>query len=134
MESTARRLVLDRAFSEVLNNVLETFIREGFSVRSLDGGNLRRGPRSSSASRRYVQLDVTLPELDSSCAALHVDDSALVGCRLTLFELAHSCTLLTAENPTRRFAVLSTLAPAVEEHMGRALDFVARAHESINAA
>ncbi len=134
MKSSERRLVLDRSFDEVVDQMLDAFIREGFSVRSLDGGDLGRGSSLSRASRRYAQLDVILPDLAASCAALHVDDHAIVGCRLALFELADSCTLLTAENPTGRYAALSGLASRVDDRMERALRLVAHAHETVNAA
>jgi hypothetical protein len=134
MKSSERRLVLDRSFDDAVDRVLDAFIREGFSVRSLDGGDLRRGRRSSSALRRYAQLDVVLPELASSCAALHVDDDAIVGCRIAIFELTDSSTLLTVENPTRRYAVLSNLAPEIDDRMARALRLVIHTNETINAA
>ena len=134
MKSSERRLVLDRSFDEVVDQMLDAFIREGFSVRSLDGGDFGRGSSFSGARRRYAQLDVTLPDLASSCAALHVDDNAVVGCRLALFELTDSCTLLTAENPTRRYAVLSGLASKVDDRVERALRLLIHAHETINAA
>ena len=72
MKSSERRLVLDRSFDEIVDQMLDAFIREGFSVRSLDGGDLGRGSSFSRASRRYAQLDVILPDLAASCAALHL--------------------------------------------------------------
>jgi hypothetical protein len=132
MECAERRLVLDRSFDEAVDVVLDAFIREGFSVRSLDGGDLRGGRIES--SRRYALLDVVLPELTCCATTLHADDNVLVGCRLALFELTGSCTLLTAENPMMRFPVLADLVSKVNERIGCALRTVGESRTAVSAA
>jgi hypothetical protein len=133
MATNERRLVLDRSFDETVDKVLDAFIREGFSVRSLDGGDLR-GRSRAGAPRRYALLDMVLPDLTCFCSPVHADDSALVGCRLALFELTGCCTLLTAENPMMRYAVFSGLVPKVNERIAHALHLVATNAATLSAA
>jgi len=128
-----RRLVLDQSFDDVVDCVLAAFIGEGFSVRSLDGGDLR-APSASAGHRRYALLGVVLPELSWRGSALHADDSALLGCRLALFELTDSCTLLTAENPMMRYPGLAALVPRVNQRIATALGNVCRRSVTVDAA
>jgi len=126
MGTDERRLILDRGFERAMETVLSAFIREGFSVKPLEAGDLHYRERASTCSGqttngslRFALLEATLPEL--SFAALPGDAAALLGCRLTLFELTGSCTLLTAENPLTKYPLLASIVPRVADRVSRAL-------------
>ena len=126
MTTDEQRLILDRGFERAMETVLGAFLREGFNVTPLDAGDLHHrdrlstcGGQSTERSLRFARLEATLPEL--SIAALPVEAPALLGCRLTLFELTGSCTLLTAENPVTRYPLLASIVPRIADRVGRAL-------------
>jgi hypothetical protein len=125
MNTDERRLILDRGFERAIETVLSAFLSEGFSVKPLDAGDLHHRERPSTCSGhtdgslRFALLEATLPEL--SFAALPGDVPALLGCRLTLFELTGSCTLLTADNPLRKYPLLASSVPRIADRVSRAL-------------
>ena len=90
-----------------------------------------RGSSFSGAGRGYAQLDVTLPDLVSS--RRYVDDNAVVGCRLALFELTDRDAADRRESDEAlRGAVGSS--SKVDAAWERALRLLIHAHETIVAA
>ena len=133
MNIEGRRLVLDESFERAVAAVAGAFLREGFTVEPRDAGDLH--DRAIPGDRlRYALMEASLPELSfrlpDSCAAR----TALLGCRLSLFELTGSCTLITAENPLDRYPLLASLVPRLAERVGDALRLMSRRGTDLEAA
>jgi hypothetical protein len=97
MTTTVTRLVLARSFDESLDRILGSFIGEGFTIRTVDSGNLCG--HGSARRLRYAVLDIVLP--DRMRPGASSARAPAVGCRVTLFEFTDGCTLLTAEHMLR---------------------------------
>jgi hypothetical protein len=101
MDINERRIILDRGFERALTAVLEAFAHEGFVINPGDAGDLHRhdvacdrlGDRAGDR-RRYAVLDATLidPVAGSVSVARRTRRCA---CRVSMFELAGACTLVT---------------------------------------
>jgi hypothetical protein len=132
MSTKDRRLVLDQGFDRAVETVLNAFLSEGFTIEPLDGGDLHN--RCASVDRlRYALLEATLPELrfvPSGCGHL----PAILACRITLFELTGSCTLVTASSPLQRYPTLASLMPRLSERLGGALHTVVSRGAELEAA
>ena len=124
MSSEVRRLVLDQGFDRAVETVLSAFLTEGFAVEPVDGGDLHR--RCAAADRlRYTLLEATLPELGFVPCRCIGGLPAILGCRIALFELTGSCTLVTASSPLARYPLLASLVPRLSDRVGSALRQVA---------
>jgi hypothetical protein len=132
MPTKDRRLVLDQGFDRAVETVLNAFLSEGFTIEPVDGGDLHN--RCASVDRlRYALLEATLPELrfvPSGCGYL----PAILACRITLFELTGTCTLVTASSPLQRYPTLASLMPRLSERLGGALHTVVRRGADLEAA
>ena len=133
MSNADRRLVLDQGFDRAIETVLNAFLTEGFAVEPVDGGDLHR--RCTAADRlRYALLEATLPELGLVPCRCRGGLPAILGCRIALFELTGTCTLVTASSPLSRYPLLATLVPRLSDRVGRALGQVASQGSSLEAA
>jgi len=133
MSSKDRRLVLGQGFDRAVETVLNAFLTEGFTIEPVDGGDLHQ--RCASADRlRYALLDATLPELSSVPSGCGGGLPAILGCRISLFELTGSCTLVTASNPMARYPMLASLVPRLSERLAGALHTVQCRGVSFEAA
>jgi hypothetical protein len=132
MSTKDRRLVLDQGFDRAVETVLDAFLAEGFTIEPVDGGSLHN--RCASVDRlRYALLEATLPELrfvPSGCGRL----PAILACRITLFELTGTCTLVTASSPLQRYPTLASLMPRLSERLGGALHTVVCRGADLEAA
>ena len=132
MSSKDRRLVLDQGFDRSVETVLNAFLAEGFTIEPVDGGDLHS--RCASVDRlRYALLEATLPELrfvPSGCGGL----PAILACRVTLFELTNTCTLVTASSPLQRYPTLASLMPRLSDRLGGALHTVRSCGGDLEAA
>jgi hypothetical protein len=133
MSSEDRRLVLDRGFDRAVEIVLNAFLSEGFAVEPVDGGDLHQ--RCAAVDRlRYTQLEVTLPELGFVPCRRMGGLPVLLGCRLALFELTGTCTLVTASSPLARYPLLASLVPRLSDRVGSALRQAAGQGTTLEAA
>jgi hypothetical protein len=121
MASDDRRLILSCGFEHATETVLSAFLREGFNVRPIDAGDLHQREHSGS-SLRFATLEASLPEL--CFRGFPADAPMLLACRVSLFELTGSCTLVTAENPLTRYPLLASIVPRIADRVGRALRVV----------
>lgn len=121
MGSDDRRLILGRGFEPAMETVLAAFLREGFTVKPLDAGDLHQRDHPGS-SLRFATLEASLPEL--CFRGFPADTPTLLACRVSLFELTGSCTLVTAENPLTRYPLLASMVPRIADRVGRALRVV----------
>jgi len=121
MSSDDRRLVLGRGFELAMETVLAAFLGEGFTVTPLDAGDLHHRDQPG-RSLRFATLQVTLPEL--CFRGLPADTPTVLACRVSLFELTQSCTLVTAENPLTRYPLLASMVPRLADRVARALRIV----------
>jgi len=124
MNTDERRLILDRGFERALETVLDAFLSEGFAINPVGAGDLHR-PNSPGHERRYAMLDASLPELEFRPAD-EAAAPAVLGCRVSIFQLTGSCTLVTVENPIVRYPVLAALVPRVAERVERVLRALVR--------
>ena len=131
MSSEDRRLVMDQGFDRAIETVLNAFLTEGFAVEPVDGGDLHR--RCAAADRlRYTLLEATLPELGFGRRMGGLP--AILGCRIAMFELTGTCTLVTASSPVARYPLLASLVPQLSDRVGNALRQVACQGASFEAA
>jgi hypothetical protein len=120
MDLDERRLLLDRTYDRALETVLDGFLHEGFRLTPIDTGDLHERSHEGSAMR-YALLDATLPE------------TMLPSCRVAVFELNGSCTLVTAENRLVRYPLLTTLSDRNDDRIGDALQLIVRDEPSTAA-
>jgi hypothetical protein len=125
-----RRLILDRGFDRALDVVLDAFLREGFKVNPTGAGNLHR-PGGPGHARRYAMFDAGLPELNF-CAE-KPGPPVLLGCRVTMFELTGSCTLVTVEEPVAHYPMLAALVPRINQRIAHAMRLLVQVG-TLNAA
>jgi hypothetical protein len=125
MDTNERHLILDRCYEHAIETVLDAFLGEGFTLNPIEAGDLHRHAVPAQP-RRYAVLEATLPEL-SRCEAGPPTTSTPLECRLSFFELAESCTLLTAEDPRVRYPSLVPLVCRFNERVADALRRVIRA-------
>jgi hypothetical protein len=123
MNLEERRVILDRGFDRALQVVLDAFLREGFTVNPTGAGDLHRPGRAGHA-RRYAMFEAGLPELNF-CRGT-AGPQGFLGCRVSMFELAGSCTLVTIEEPVAHYPLLAGLVPRIAERIGRATEILRR--------
>ena len=132
MSISDRRLVVDQGFDRAVETVLDAFLTEGFTVEPVDGGDLHQ--RCDKSSLRYALLVATLPELSFAPGPCLGGLPAILSCRISLFELTRTCTLVTVSNPMARYPLLATLVPRLTDRLGGALRLVARRGAGLEAA
>jgi hypothetical protein len=132
MATADRRLVLDQGFDRAVETVLDALLTEGFTIEPVDGGDLH--PRCDTAPLRYALLVATLPELSFAPGRCTGGLPAILSCRVSLFELNGSCTLVTASNPMARYPLLASLVPRLSDRLGGALRLVRNRGAGLEAA
>ena len=131
MSSGNRRLVLDRPFDQAIDTVLSAFLGAGFAVKPIDGGNLHE---RDTGRLRYALLEATLPELKFVPGRPSAGAPALLGCQISIFELAGSCTMITASSHLGRYPLLASLVPRLDDRVNGALTQVACHGSTLEAA
>jgi hypothetical protein len=117
MTNQQRRIVLDRPFAEAARTLLEAFAGQGFTIHSVDGGDLHEHTRPG-VPLRYARLEALLPELTFGTVR---SDSYVLGCEVSLFELAGCCTLVTIEAPLLHYPFLAALLPRMHARINAAM-------------
>jgi hypothetical protein len=112
-----RRIVLDRPFADAARTLLEAFAGQGFTIHSVDGGDLHEHTRPR-VPPRYARLEALLPELTFGGAPRN---SHVLGCEVSLFELAGCCTLVTIEAPLLHYPLLAALLPRIHARINAAM-------------
>lgn len=130
MKSAAHRVILDRGFDRSLAIVLDAFLHEGFTVEPTIAGDLHRAGGPGQA-RRYASFDAGLAELNF-CAGTSAHP-ALLGCRVSIFEMTWACTLVTMEEPVAHYPLLAALVPRITHRIDAAVRSL-EADASVNAA
>jgi hypothetical protein len=125
IKTDERRLILDRGFERAMETVLDAFLCEGFTINPMDAGDLHR-PSTPGKPLRYALLEATLQD-PAGCAQ---QSSSCVRCRLLLFELTGSCTLVTADT---NLAPYAAPAPAMHRRVDAALSLASR-HGTLSVA
>jgi hypothetical protein len=115
MNFAGRRLIVDRGFDRAMEAVLGAFLQEGFSITPVSAGDLCR-TGNAEHSRRYALIDAALPELHFESTTPFAPP-ALFRCRVSMFELAGSFTLVTVESPLGYYPGLARLIPAIPERI-----------------
>jgi hypothetical protein len=123
------RLMIDRGFEETIDIVSERFHRAGFRVTQTEEGDRQNWARPGEP-RHYAVLNASLPELSFPGDA----QSAVLGCRLSIFALTPTCTLLAAETPLTRYPALAVLIPRVERRIHNTLAHLTRESATSAAA
>jgi hypothetical protein len=112
------RMVLDRDFDGTVDRVIRVFQTGGFSVAPVESGDLPNDARPGEP-HRYTLLYATLPEL-----SFQTDDAgtaSMFGCRLSVYQLTASRTLLTVDVRLLPYPALTLLIPRVTQRMREAL-------------
>lgn len=132
MSTSDRRLVMDQGFDRAVETVLDAFLTEGFRVEPVDGGDLHQ--RCATAPLRYALLVATLPELSFAPGPCLGGLPAILSCRISLFELTATCTLVTVTNPMARYPMLASLVPRLTDRLAGALRLAASRGAGLEAA
>jgi hypothetical protein len=123
MNFDERRLLLDRTFDKTLQTVLDAFLYAGFTITPSEAGDLQAPPHPGPAMR-YALLEATLPELSAPLGVATA--RPLLSCRVSVYELNGSCSLVTAENRLVRYPLLASLATRIGDRTAAALRRIAR--------
>jgi hypothetical protein len=118
MNPEERRLILDCGFDRAVEIVLDACLEEGFTITTAGAGNLQRCA-SPGRSFRYALLDATLPE--SSLHAGTMTTPTNSGCRVSLFEIAGSWTLVTVEIPSVCHPATASAVPRVADQVAQVM-------------
>jgi hypothetical protein len=132
MSNHERRMVLDEGFERAVALVVEAFLREGFTVEALDAGDLHR-LAAPGDQLRFAWLGASLLDREICPSAPAAPVPRCVGCRLCVYELTGSCTLVTAEHQGSSDPVLALHEPLLTERTASALRILA-ARPSAEAA
>jgi hypothetical protein len=130
METRERRVVLDESFERAIVAVLDALMREGLKVHAIDAGDLHNHA-APGAPLRFAMLEASLLDLRIPPAPAGEEH---LGCRLSVYELTGSCTLLTAEDPAARHPLAASLEPRLIERIGNALRQITRGRPCVEAA
>jgi hypothetical protein len=119
-----RRVVLDRSFESAIEAVLEALLCEGFTVDPVEAGDLHREARPGEPLR-YALLEAT-PSDARDIGPEAGEAPKQFACRISVFELARRCTLVTAEPPRTHSPFFGRWMPRLVERLAAALDAVSR--------
>jgi hypothetical protein len=133
MTAYERRLIVDRGFDGTVETVIDAFLREGFTITPVGAGDLRHQPACGDPLR-YAVLEAWLPGAILVAPRSGTGRSALLSCKISVYELVGSCTLVTATAPGGDYATLASLAPGLNDHIGKALCALTHAGATIVAA
>jgi hypothetical protein len=120
MLTPERRLIVDVGFDLAVENVIDTFLKEGFTIEPARAGNLSRH-LTSEDSLRCAVLEALLPEAVFTFRRLGSETAPALGCRIIVYELRGACTLLTVSGPGVDYPTFAWLAPNLEDRIGSAL-------------
>jgi hypothetical protein len=127
------RLVVDQDFDRTVEAVLDAFLNAGFSVAPIEGGDLHQNGKPG-GRLRYALLEATLPELCFVRAACRREVPPILGCRISVYEVTGSCTIVTTSNPLTSYPLLASLVPRLSERTRAALGLVALHGAGLEAA
>jgi hypothetical protein len=128
-----RRLIVDRSCDLTLWVVVDSFIREGFTVTATD---VRRAVRRIAEQdlRRYVLLHATHGDLTWQALKCDLDIGVLMTCQIAVYEMPDGRTGISVGDlmgPTSQsrawqanHPTLAAIGRSLEEHVARALDAV----------
>ena len=133
METYERRLIVDRAFDRTVETVIDAFLREGFTITPVDAGDLRHQPVCGE-SLRFAVAEASLPGPLPSAPRAATCDSSLLGCKIAVYELVGSCTLVIATAPCLDYPTFASMAPDLRDRIGGALRTLTRPGTGIVAA
>ena len=91
MTTNDRRLIVDHSFDCTVETVIDAFLREGFTVTPVGGGDLRQHSAVGGALR-YAVLEATLSELAFAVSRWRADVRPCSAARLR-------CTSWSANAP-----------------------------------
>ena len=133
MTSNERRLIVDHSFDCTVETVIDAFLREGFLVTPVGGGDLRQHSAVGDALR-YAVLEATLPELANDVGRRRADVTPVLSCQVAVYELVGKCTMVTATSPIADRQEVALLVPRLTDRVGSALCTITRARACTQAA
>ena len=133
MTTNDRRLIVDHGFDCTVETVIDAFLREGFTVTPVGGGDLRQQAAMGGALR-YAVLEATLPEPAFDVGRRRADVMPVLSCQIAVYELVGKCTMVTATSPVAGRQELALLVPRLTDRVGSALCTITRAPAGTQAA
>ncbi len=133
MTTNDRRIIVDHGFDCTVETVIDAFLREGFTVTPVGGGDLRQQAAMGGALR-YAVLEATLPEPAFDMDRPHSDVTPVLSCQIAVYELVGKCTMVTATSPVADREDLALLEPRLADRVGNALCTITRARAGTHAA
>ena len=133
MTTNDRRLIVDHSFDCTVETVIDAFLREGFTVTPVGGGDLRQHSAVGGALR-YAVLEATLSELAFAVSRWRADLAPVLSCQIAVYELVGKCTMVTANSPVADREELASLVSRLTDRIGSALCTITCARASAHAA
>ncbi len=133
MTTNDRRLIVDHSFDCTVETVIDAFLREGFAVTPVGGGDLRQHSAVGDAVR-YAVLEATLPELTFDVGSRRASPTPVLSCQIAVYELVGKCTMVTTTSPVADRQEVALLVPQLIDRVGSALSTITRARASSPAA
>jgi hypothetical protein len=121
MRTHERRLIVERSFDRTVEAVIEAFLGEDFTIRPLGAGDLRHPPACGDPLR-YAVLEGWPPEAEFPRGCSPAENPPWLSCKITVYELVGSCTLVTATPPGVDYSMFAALAPTLEDRLDKALN------------
>jgi hypothetical protein len=131
MKTNERRLIVEHGFDCTVETVVDAFLREGFAIREVEAGDLRRHSTPSCALR-YAVLEATIPEL-AVAARLRSECAPLLGCEVAVYEVVGQCTMVTTASPLADYPPLAFLGRRLTDRVTSALCAVTRSKAGTEA-
>jgi hypothetical protein len=133
MTTNDRRLIVDHNFDCTVETVIDAFLREGFTLTPVGGGDLRQHSAVGDAVR-YAVIEATLPELTFDVGRGRADVTPVLSCQIAVYELVGKCTMMTVTSPVADRQELALLVQRLTDRVGSALCTITRARASTHAA
>ena len=133
MTTNDRRLIVDHSFDCTVETVIDAFLREGFTLTPVGGGDLRQHSAVGDAVR-YAVIEATLPELTFDVGRRRADVTPVLSCQIAVYELVGKCTMMTVTSPVADRQELALLVQRLTDRVGSALCTITRARASTHAA
>jgi hypothetical protein len=133
MTTNDRRLIVDHSFDRTVEAVIDAFLREGFTVTPVGGGDLRQHSAVGDALR-YAVLEATLPVRTVDTGPWRADVTPVLSCQIAVYELVGKCTMVTATSPVADREEFALLESRLTDRIGSALCTITRARAGTHAA
>jgi hypothetical protein len=132
MSGFHRRVLVDGPFDRTLWSVIETLVREGFTIKTTEGNPPSAG--SERSCRKHVLLEATHTHVTAEAVKAGLSLSVLLPCRIAVYELSTRQTAVVVPDAVapatcfprwqKEHPMLAAVAWDADDRITRALDTV----------